>query len=174
MTSLRQRQGANQHVIGSQSPRLQSVAGLAHRLVARSVANNAGLNSAFFFNDGLGQRICARCRVFSQSVENVFIIVLVFRVFGIGVMARTAGEIRRHAIFVAGHGAIGNTVAVLVEIAAEFLSGFGPFVQSSGRLAVCRDQRFLVQFERLGRPHIHAQDRDPSRQRSGFGSDRRS
>src|SRR5687768_4545699 len=111
-------------MIGFQAARLQTVARFAHGLVTRAVTNDAGLHAAFFFDDGLRHELARGIKLLAQAVENILVVVLVFGVSRVGIVARTAREIRRHAILIAGHGSIRNTVAVLIEIAAEFFPGF--------------------------------------------------
>ena len=81
---------------------------------------------------------------FAQAVKNVFVVVLIFRIPCIGIMARSAREIGRHPMLIAGHGAIGNAVAVLIEVATEFFAGFRPLFQLFGVQPFAIIERFLV------------------------------
>src|SRR6185503_11067896 len=98
----------------------------------------------FPLDDRFGNKLTRGFELFAQTIEYVLVVVLVFGILGVSVMAGTAGKVGCHAIFVARHGAVRNTIAVLIKITAEFLTGFGPFLQLSGVQSFAPVKRFLV------------------------------
>src|SRR5581483_5464470 len=109
-------------MIGFQARRLQPVARLAHRLVARAEADDAGLDAVLLLDDRLRHELARSLEFLSQPVERLLIVFFVFGILCVGVVARAAREIRSLAVRVARDRSVRNAVAVLVEVAAEFLA----------------------------------------------------
>src|ERR687891_2086514 len=122
-------QGSDQQVVGFQASGAQPVSRLPDRLKARSVADDTRLYALGDLNDRFRDLFAGSIELFSQPVETVLVIMLIFRIFGVGIMAGTAGEIRSHPVRITRHGSVRDAIAVLIEIAAEFLSGFGPLFE---------------------------------------------
>src|SRR4029077_11341860 len=126
---LCQRQGPDKHVIGFQSASFQPIASLAHRLRARTITDNSGLDAFFLFYDWLGDKFPSGLKLLFQSIKNVFIIIFIFGISGVGVVTRSTCEIGSHAVPIPRDGSIRYPVTVLVKVTAELFAGFHPFLK---------------------------------------------
>src|SRR4029453_1824674 len=98
------------------------VAGLARRLIAGTITNNSGFDPPFFLYDWLGDKFPGGLKLLFQSVENVFIVVLIFGVPGVGVVARSACKVRGHAVRISGDRSVRYAGAVLIKVRGELFS----------------------------------------------------
>ena len=111
------------------NPRAFNLCRLAHRLIAGTVTNDSGFDASFFLHDWLGDKLPGGLKLLFQSIENVFIVVFIFGVPGVGVVTRSACEVGGHAVRISGDGSVRYAVAVLIKVTAELFAGFGPFLK---------------------------------------------